>query len=228
MYWYSESKYMFQNCPLPFKSKFKKQPNRSYQGYQEQDSGVEMVIWNDNGAVTIQPISNARRWSKQARDYINVPRPAMIGCYNSSMGGMDQMDQSVASCCLFIRNRKWYWLLLLFSVWSKSIIHGSYIEVWKKTSFLDHIQSITMLYLQTYRHAKEIIPSAETFFHNSHVSKWVEESLDLMGWIILFVLLRSQYVHSVGKQRNINVSIVTLSCTIIVFQLFMDSKSDVL
>ena len=44
---------MFQDCPLPPKSEFKKQPKGSYQGYQEQNSGVEMVIWNDNGAVTV-------------------------------------------------------------------------------------------------------------------------------------------------------------------------------
>ena len=25
-----------------------------------------------------QPLSNARRWSKEAKDYINVPRSAMI------------------------------------------------------------------------------------------------------------------------------------------------------
>ena len=55
-----------------------------------QNSGVEMVIWNDNGAVTvgsncesIQPLSNARRWSKEAKDYINVPRPVMTGRCNS-------------------------------------------------------------------------------------------------------------------------------------------------
>ena len=102
---------MSQDCPLPPK----KQPKGSYQGYQEQNSGVEMVIWHDNGAVTvgsncesIQPLSNARRWYKQAKDYINVPWPAMIECYNSSMGSTDQMDQSIASYCPSIRNRKSY------------------------------------------------------------------------------------------------------------------------
>ena len=55
-----------------------------------------MVIWNDNGAVTVgfncegtQPFSNAKRWPKEAKDYINVPRPTMIGYYNSSIGGTD-------------------------------------------------------------------------------------------------------------------------------------------
>ena len=77
-----------------------------------------MVIWNYKGAVTVesncesmQPIStlsNARRWSKEAKGYINVPKPAMIECYSSSMGGTDQMDQSIASNLPFIRNCKWY------------------------------------------------------------------------------------------------------------------------
>ena len=97
---------MSQDCHLPPKSEFKKQPKVSYQGYQEKNSGVEMVIWNDNGVVavqsnckSIQPLSNSKRWSKEAKDYINVPRTAMIGCYNSSKGGTNQMDQSTASYC---------------------------------------------------------------------------------------------------------------------------------
>ena len=35
---------MFQDCLLPTKSKFKKQPKGSHQGYQEQNSCTEMVI----------------------------------------------------------------------------------------------------------------------------------------------------------------------------------------
>ena len=106
---------MSQGSLLPPKNEFKKQPKGSYQAYQEQNSGVEMVICNSNGTVTvgsncqsIQPLPNARRWFKEAKDYISVLRPAMNGCYNSSMGGTDQMDQSTACYRPFIRNRKWY------------------------------------------------------------------------------------------------------------------------
>ena len=91
---------MSQDCSLPPKSEFKKQPKGNYQCYWEQNSGVEMLIWNNNGAVTvgsncnsIQSLSKARRWSKEAKDYNNVPSPAMIGYCNSSMGGTDQRDQ---------------------------------------------------------------------------------------------------------------------------------------
>ena len=91
---------MPQDCSLLPKSEFKKQPKGNYQCYWEQNSGVETLICNNNGAMTvvsncnsIQSLSNARRWSKEAKDYINVPSPAMIGYCNSSMGGTDQMDQ---------------------------------------------------------------------------------------------------------------------------------------
>ena len=35
---------MSQDCPLPSKSEFKKQLKGSYHGYQEENSGLEMVI----------------------------------------------------------------------------------------------------------------------------------------------------------------------------------------
>ena len=65
---------------------------------------------------SIQPLSNTRRWSKEVKDYINVPRPAVIGCYKSSVGGTDQVDQSIASYRPFIRNCKWCWPLFLYGV----------------------------------------------------------------------------------------------------------------
>ena len=180
---------MFQDCPLPPKSEFKKLPKGSYQGYQDQNSGVETVTWNDNGAVTvgfncegIQPFSNARRWSTEAKDYINVPRTVMIRYYNSSMEGTDQMDQSIAFYCPFIRNCKWYWPLLLYSV--EVSLYNSWLlyrSLEENCSFLDHIRSITMSYLQTYRHTKKIIPSAETVFHNSCLSKRVEKCIRFDG-----------------------------------------------
>ena len=138
------------------------------------------------------------------------------------------MDQSIASYCPFIRNRKWYWPLFLYSaevsLCSSWLLYRSLEE---NCSFLDHI-----LQCHICKHTgmqRKIIPSAKTVFHNNCISKWFAESLDLMGWIILSVLMRrSQDVHSMGKQRNINAPSVTLSCMIIVYQLFMDLESDLL
>ena len=148
-----------------------------------------MVIWNDNVAVTvisncesIQPLFNAIRWSKEAKDYTNVPRPAMIVCYNSSIGGADQLNQSIASHRILIKNRKWFWPLLLYSI--EVSLYNSWLlyrSLEENCSFLDHIRSITTSYLQTHRHAKTIIPSAETVFHNSRVSNRVEEWIRFDG-----------------------------------------------
>ena len=64
----------------------------------------------------------------------------MTGCYNSSMGGMDQMDQSIASYRPFTRNHKWYWPLFLYSaevsLYSSWLLYRSLEE---NCSFLDHI-----------------------------------------------------------------------------------------
>ena len=75
-------------------------------------TGVEIVMWNNNGAIIVEsncesilPLLNARRWSKEAKDYVNLPRPSMIGACNAFMGGTDQMDQFIAS---YRPNRKWY------------------------------------------------------------------------------------------------------------------------
>lgn len=111
----------------------------SYQGFQKESTGVEIVMWNDNGAVTVRsncesilPISNARRWSKEAKDYINVPRSSMIGGYNASIGGTDLMDQSIASYRPLPRNCKWYWPCLYTVSKLAFTFHGCCTKVWKR------------------------------------------------------------------------------------------------
>ena len=70
-------------------------------------------MWNNNGPVTvdsnfkaIEPLGTARRWSKENKDYIGVPRPALIGSYNKSIGRTDQMDQTISTYQPFVHNRK--------------------------------------------------------------------------------------------------------------------------
>ena len=65
--------------------------------------GIELVLWNNNGAVTmasnfesIEPVGVARCWSKDAKDYVNVSRPTLIASFNKYMGGTDQMDQAIS------------------------------------------------------------------------------------------------------------------------------------
>ena len=94
---------------------FKKEKKGCYKGCIDEESGVIVAMWNDNGPVTVgfnfeavEPLGRARRWSNEGKDYIGVPRPAMIGSYNKAMGGTDQMDQAISTYRPFVRNRKWY------------------------------------------------------------------------------------------------------------------------
>ena len=103
----------------------------------------------------------------------------MIGYYNSSMGGADQMDQSIAFYLPFIRNCKWYWPLFLYSV--EVSLYNSWLlyrSLEENCSFLDHIQSIIMSCLQTYVscfHQHKQFSITVTFQNE------LRNALDLMG-----------------------------------------------
>ena len=74
---------------------FKNKKKGCYKGYIDEKSGVILAMGNDNGPVTdaskfeaTEPLGKARRWSREDKDYVCVPRPALIGFCNKSIGGM--------------------------------------------------------------------------------------------------------------------------------------------
>ena len=104
----------------------------------------------------------------------------MIGCYNSSMGGTDQINQSIASYRPFIRNRKWYWPLFLYSVEVSLYSHGCYIEVWKKNvHFLITYYNVIFASVQVCQNKS--FHQQRQFSITVAISKQVVDSLDLMG-----------------------------------------------
>lgn len=169
---------MLGDCPLPTKSEFKNNQREVTKGFRMKCTDVEIVMWNNNGATTvgsncesILPLFNAWRWSKEAKDYVNLPRSSMIGACNAFMGDTDQMDQFTASYRPLVRNHKWPWPLFIYHV--KVSLSNSWLlyrSLEENCSFLDHIRSIKMSYLQTYKHNKKIVPSTETVFHNCRVT----------------------------------------------------------
>ena len=180
---------MLQDCPLTPKAAFKKNEKGFYEGYQESNTGVELVMWNDNGAVTvgsnfesIEPVGAAKRWSSINKDYVGVPRPAMIGSYNQAMGGTDQMDQAISTYRPFVRNRKWYWPLFVYSM--EIGLYNSWLHYrkWEKDcTFLEHIRSIATTYLTAYTYDKRVMSVVEPIFVNSRVSKRVDDSVRFDG-----------------------------------------------
>ena len=179
-----------QDCPLPPKGQVKKKEKGFFEGYREQGSGVELLVWNDNGPVTvgsnvasIEPVDGAKRWSQAKKEFVTVPRPHMITLYNKSMGGTDQMDQQLANYRPFVQNRKWYWPFFSFSL--GVALYDSWLlyrQLEEDCSYLDHLRAIARAYLHQYTFGKRIVKQLrQSSFHNSRVSKRVEDSVRYDG-----------------------------------------------
>ena len=157
--------------------------------YQEEGSGVELIVWNDNGPVTvgsniasIEPVESARRYSQAKKHFVTVPRPHMITLYNKAMGGTDYMDQQLSTYRPFVRNRKWYWP---FFIWSLEVaLYNSWIlykMLQEDCPYIDHIRAIARSYIRLYTYKKKVIPSTSRSFHNSRVANRVDKSIRFDG-----------------------------------------------
>lgn len=75
---------------------------------------IALTKWLDNKGVTLlssahgtEPTDSCRRWSKSAREYINVSRPMVVKAYNANMGGVDLADRMLSVCPNRYRTKKW-------------------------------------------------------------------------------------------------------------------------
>ena len=69
-----------------------------------------LVRWFDNKCVTLlstyvgtEPVNRIQRYDRSTKSYIDVDRPALIGIYNSKMGGVGLLDMM---CTLYKRQLK--------------------------------------------------------------------------------------------------------------------------
>lgn len=68
-----------EKCPLPNAKQFEKRSQGSEEHFLEKDSGISVVMWNDNGVVTIasthngvHPIKQVQHWSVAERKSDNT------------------------------------------------------------------------------------------------------------------------------------------------------------
>lgn len=104
-------------------NELKKRGRGSYDWTVDANSGLCVVRWQDSGTVNVMSTfvgsaegEPARRWSAKDRDYIEIPRPAMICEYNTHMGGVDLADMLVALYRVRIGVKKSYKRLFLFGI----------------------------------------------------------------------------------------------------------------
>lgn len=93
-----------------------KKKERGYLDYKSSDDGVLITRWNDNSSVTVAstvhpvfPLGNVKRYSKEEKKYLSVPRPLVVSQYNKNMGGTDLMDENINRHRIAIRGKKWWW-----------------------------------------------------------------------------------------------------------------------
>uniref|UniRef100_H2YX58 PiggyBac transposable element-derived protein domain-containing protein n=1 Tax=Ciona savignyi TaxID=51511 RepID=H2YX58_CIOSA len=73
-----------------------------------------VIKWYDNKPIFIassifgvEPQDVVQRWSKKDKQYVRVSRPAAIGAYNKSMGGVDMCDRLISYHRISSRTQKW-------------------------------------------------------------------------------------------------------------------------
>ncbi|KAJ8259928.1 hypothetical protein GJAV_G00175100 [Gymnothorax javanicus] len=103
------------NCKLMEEKDLKKQGRGTCDYKVEADLNVAMVRWYDNRVVNllssfvgIEPVTMARRWDRQKKEHIEVPKPAIVDIYNKFMGGIDLLDMIVAMYKYNLRSHRWY------------------------------------------------------------------------------------------------------------------------
>lgn len=111
------------NPPLLAVDKFKKMERGYYETAVLEDDSQVLVRWNDNAPVTMvsnilgaEPLATCSRYSRHNKKYLNVPQPDIVKRYNTSMGGVDRLDQNINHLRIKIGGKKWYypivtWLL---------------------------------------------------------------------------------------------------------------------
>ena len=79
------------------------------------DKPVLVTHWYDRKLVTVastlypaNPTDNVERWNSSQNKKVTVERPYVVKMYNKGMGGVDLVDQYVASYKNDLKSMKWY------------------------------------------------------------------------------------------------------------------------
>lgn len=113
----------FSKPPLLNDKQLKPRGRGSYDEVSREDGDVVLVKWMDNRSVVLASNfvgggneDTVSRWDKNEKKYIDIPRPEIVKLYNYSMGGVDLLDQMIASYRIYIRSRKWTLRMIFHAV----------------------------------------------------------------------------------------------------------------
>ena len=79
--------------------------------------------WKDSKAVTVisskyglNPTAKAKQYIKEKEGCVDIEQPQFIKKYNEGMGGVDRLDQNIATYMIAHRSKKWWWPIFRFCV----------------------------------------------------------------------------------------------------------------
>ncbi|KAI0229469.1 Chimeric ERCC6-PGBD3 protein [Lamellibrachia satsuma] len=105
-------------CPVEGEKVIAKQGRGYSESFVETGSNIVCVRWVDTKVVTlmstatgVEPQSQARRWDKKKKEYVEVPRPNVVRDYNEHMGGIDLNDSCISRYKFPLKSRRWYMYL---------------------------------------------------------------------------------------------------------------------
>lgn len=64
----------------------------------------------------VESTDKCQRWSKIAKEFIDVDRPAIVKQYNTDMGGVDLSDMLLSLYRINIRPKRWYIRILYYFI----------------------------------------------------------------------------------------------------------------
>ena len=103
--------------PLPNKKEAAKNLSRGEMDTAWSDE-LCATVWRDSQPVYMatnfsgpEPLGFCQRFAGKGKGYVNVPCPKVVLDYNSSMGGVDQLNQNVKNYSISPRLHKWYWAI---------------------------------------------------------------------------------------------------------------------
>ena len=79
----------------------------------QNSKNLKMVRWNNNSVTLasnhhgIEPVAQAKRWSYNDKQFVEIDQPHVVSQYNKFMGGTDRMDQNLSQYRCSIRSKKW-------------------------------------------------------------------------------------------------------------------------
>lgn len=108
-------------CPIETDKVLQKLGRGKYDYKSDQDKGLIVVKWMDNKAVLvgstlygISPVSQVKRFSKTAKQKVDVECPSIIRNYNKHMGGVDTANALMGLYKTPHKAKRWYFTIFAY------------------------------------------------------------------------------------------------------------------